>query len=127
MNIIPSLLRRRIVAAVVVALALWSSPAAAINGHDTEVTCRVSLTDQEQQANGESALPVLSGSGRYVMFTSSATNLIEGDTNGSEDVFVRDRQRGSTIRISLSSNGAQANGPSYREDLTADGLYAVFS
>lgn len=49
----------------------------------------------------------LSGSGRYVAFSSDATNLVSGDTNGQRDVFVRDRTAGTTVRVSLSDADAQ--------------------
>ena len=52
----------------------------------------------------------LSDDGRYVAFTSSASNLVAGDTNLVQDIFVHDRQTGSTTRVSVGAGGAQANG-----------------
>ena len=46
--------------------------------------------------------------GRYVAFVSSATNLVAGDTNASDDIFLRDRLSGTTERVSVSSGGGQA-------------------
>ena len=57
-----------------------------------------------------SGTPAISADGRFVAFYSEATNLVPGDTNGASDVFVRDRQTGTTRRVSVSSGGAQGNG-----------------
>lgn len=108
-------------------LALMAQPAAAAAG----TTQRVSISNTERQANDASftnatSEPVISADGRYVVFTSRATNLVAGDT-GFEDVFVRDRVRGSTIRASVSSGGAEANGNSGDPSISADGRYVVFS
>ena len=59
-------------------------------------TFRVSVTTTGVEGNGESAYPVLSGDGRYVVFESAATNLVSGDTNTAWDIFVRDRGVGTT-------------------------------
>lgn len=75
-------------------------------------TERVSLSSAGAQANGQSAITMggaISWNGRYVVFTSSATNLVTGDTNAQDDVFVRDRLLGTTTRVSISTQGAQAN------------------
>jgi TolB protein len=69
----------------------------------------------------------VSASGRYVAFTSAASNLVPGDTNETWDVFVRDRWVGTTTRISESSTGAQANSSSYGLTMTPDGRYVVFA
>ncbi|HET9485176.1 MAG TPA: hypothetical protein VFO79_14540, partial [Xanthomonadales bacterium] len=59
------------------------------------------------QADGISYAPALSRDGRYVLFLSDATNLVAGDTNGTTDAFVRDRQLGLTLRVSVGSGGVQ--------------------
>jgi Tol biopolymer transport system component len=69
----------------------------------------------------------LSDDGRLVAFVSSASNLVAGDTNGKADVFVRDRQTGQTTRVSVASDGTQANGDSYSPSISADGRFVVFS
>jgi hypothetical protein len=80
--------------------------------HDrvTGETVRVSVASDESQANGLSMVGYLSPDGRYVAFDSVASNLVPGDTNGVQDVFVRDVDAGETIRISVASDGSQANG-----------------
>src|SRR5919204_6943340 len=84
------------------------------------------------QGDRDSELPAVSADGRYVAFVSLSDNLVPGDTNGTADVFVRDRLTGTTERVSVSSTGAQANrdsgllngmgGPS----ISADGRYVAF-
>jgi len=49
---------------------------------------RVSVDSTGTEANGSSYIPSLSADGRYAAFTSSATNLVSGDANGENDVFV---------------------------------------
>jgi hypothetical protein len=96
----------------------------------TPSTLRVSLTNSDGQGNSDSATygstHALSSNGRYVVFTSDASNLVPGDTNGTVDVFVRDRQARTTRRVSLSSTGTQANGPSFTPVISADGRYVEF-
>jgi Tol biopolymer transport system component len=77
-------------------------------------------------ANGPSAQPAISADGRYVAFASTASNLVPGDTNGSSDVFVRDLTAQTTERVSVASDGTQANGPSDQPDISRDGNVVVF-
>jgi Tol biopolymer transport system component len=81
------------------------------------------------QANAASRLPAISADGRYVAFASTATNLVTGDTNAFEDTFVRDRQSGTTERVSVDSSRAQGNNASSptRPDISADGRYVAFA
>ena len=90
-------------------------------------TIRVSISSSNEQANDASSSALISADGRYVVFTSNATNLVSGDTNGREDVFLYDMQTGLTRRVSISSNGLQAVGRSYDPAISADGRYIVFS
>jgi hypothetical protein len=64
------------------------------------------------QANGPSQLPAISGDGRCIAFASSASNLVPGDTNNATDIFVRDTVAKTTTRVSVASDGTQANGNS---------------
>jgi len=86
----------------------------------------VSVDSNEAQGNDLSDEPCISADGRYVAFTSWATNLVGGDTNGSHDVFVRDRQGGTTERVSVDASAAQGNGPSSSPSISADGRYVAF-
>lgn len=79
------------------------------------------------QGNGSStAYAGISGDGRYVSFTSSATNLVTGDTNFGDDIFVRDRQLGTMELVSQTPGGVQANGLSMKSSINSDGHYIVF-
>jgi Tol biopolymer transport system component len=110
-------------AVVVITLLAWATGAIAGGGPFTE---RVSLSSAEVEGNNISDYPSLSTDGRYVAFSSTATNLVAGDTNIKEDIFVRDRTAGNTERVSISNGEAQANGASYSPDISADGRFVVF-
>ncbi len=89
-------------------------------------TSRISVSAGGIPGNGPSGTPVISPTGRFVAFVSGATNLVPGDTNGYRDVFVRDLQARTTIRVSVSTAGAQANGPSARPAITVGGRWVLF-
>ena len=97
--------------------------------HDrsTGTTTRVSVASDGTQANNQSLYPLISADGRYIAFNSEASNLVAGDTNLSEDVFVHDRYTGTTTRVSVASDGTQANNGSYGPSINADGRYIAFS
>jgi Tol biopolymer transport system component len=78
------------------------------------------------QSNGNSTEVMIAGNGRFVVFSSDATNLVAGDTNNSRDIFVRDLQLNTTVRVSVSSSGAQGNEGSDRPWISADGRFVVF-
>jgi len=89
-------------------------------------TKRVSVRSNEAQADEASTEPVISSSGRYVVFTSDATNLVAGDLNDTTDVFVRDRKLGTTKLVSVRSNGSQGNAGSQHAAISANGRFVVF-
>ena len=89
-------------------------------------TSRVSVASDGSQAVGYSVSPFISADGRYITFYSSASNLVAGDTNEIEDVFVHDRQSGETSRVSVASDGAQTDYPSTVSSISADGRYVTF-
>jgi Tol biopolymer transport system component len=68
----------------------------------------------------------LSDDGRYVAFHSSASNLVDGDTNGQQDLFLYDRVADSVVRIDHAPGGAQSSGVSYNPSISADGRYVAF-
>ena len=88
---------------------------------------RVSVASNGTQANGDSYGTDISAEGRYITFVSEASNLVSNDTNGQADVFLHDRQTGQTSRVSVASDGMQANGFSGRARISADGRYIAFS
>jgi RHS repeat-associated protein len=88
---------------------------------------RESIGTTGTEAVQTSNSPRLSADGRYIAFESIAPNLVLGDTNGAEDVFVRDRVTGVTTRVSVDSCGGQGIGPSTDAAISPDGRYAAFS
>lgn len=89
-------------------------------------TSRVSVRSGGTESNGDSAHPTLSADGRYVAFSSRASNLVNGDTNNVEDVFIRDTSTPSTYRISVSQQGVEGNGASTAPSISNDGRFVVF-
>jgi flagellin-like hook-associated protein FlgL len=94
----------------------------------TGTTTRISTDSSGNQAlGGYSLVEGMSADGRYVAFRSAATNLVAGDTNGLQDIFVKDTATGVTTRVSTDSNGNQTtNGHSRRPIMSADGRYVSF-
>ena len=90
-------------------------------------TTRVSVASDGTQTNLNSFAPALSGDGRYVAYSSYASNLVADDTNGREDVFVHDRNTGATTRVSVTSDGTQADHRSGTPKISADGRYITFA
>jgi Tol biopolymer transport system component len=89
-------------------------------------TIRVSVVSADEQSNGASQWPSISADCRYVAFESNATNLVEGDTNGSVDTFVYDRATMTTTRVSVSSQGVEGDADSRYPYLSGDGRYVTF-
>lgn len=75
-----------------------------------QTTTRVSVTTAGAEVNGQSNESSISADGRFIVFTSLATNVVTDDTNGASDVFVRDTATNTTTRVSVASGGGQANG-----------------
>ncbi len=96
--------------------------------HDLQTgqTSRVSVASGGGQALGASEGPSISADGRYVAFASFAANLVAGDTNGTRDIFVHDRDTNQTVRVNVTSAGLQANGQSQRPTIAADGSAVAF-
>jgi Tol biopolymer transport system component len=98
-----------------------------VHDRQTRATTRISVGPQGAEADGPSlSFPFLSGDGRFVTFSSDATNLVAGDNNGVGDVYVHDRQTGTTSRVSVGAEGVEANGPSSLPSISADGRYVAF-
>ncbi|HUR78258.1 MAG TPA: hypothetical protein VMZ22_09950 [Acidimicrobiales bacterium] len=87
----------------------------------TDTTTRVSVASDGTEADQESATPAISGDGRYVVFRSSATNLVAGDTNGVDDVFMHDTVSATTTRVSLGSSGGSSPA------ISGDGRHVAFA
>ena len=97
-----------------------------VHDRETGQTTRVSVSSTGRQANDSAGDPSISANGRFVVFGSSATNLVPGDTNNRSDVFVHDRQTGQTTRVSVAGDGSQGNNTSYYSSISADGRFLAF-
>ncbi|MCB1601013.1 MAG: hypothetical protein R3F18_17005 [Lysobacterales bacterium] len=93
---------------------------------DTSTTTRVSVSSSGAEANHDSFTPSLSDDGRFVAFRSNASNLVSGDDNARQDIFVHDRSNGATARVSVPAAGGEANGHSLRPEISGDGQWIVF-
>ena len=90
-------------------------------------TTRLSVDSAGNQANNNSfGIASISGDGRFVAFSSEASNLVPGDTNGRRDIFVRDLSTNTTTRVSVSGAGNQANDTSFSTSISGDGRFVVF-
>ena len=107
-----------------------------VHDRKTGSTTRVSVDSSGAQANDHSGGIVadsrevggsISGDGRYVAFPSLASNLVSGDTNESDDVFVHDRRSGTTTRVSVDSTHTEGNNASYDPSISDDGRYIAFA
>jgi len=97
-----------------------------VRDRETGVTRRVSRSTSGREANGGSSFASISADGRFVAFSSEASNLVPGDDNGVRDVFVRNLETGATRRVSVSSAGTPSNGASYSTAISADGRFVAF-
>ena len=111
-------------------------PAQPALAHPPGVTERVSVSSQGTAGDNDSQLAAVSADGRFVAFVSLASTLVAGDTNGTSDVFVRDRITGTTERVSVTSRGRQSAGGDAGGVLdtnwgppaiSADGRYVAFA
>ena len=87
---------------------------------------RVSVSNTERQAKGDSGLEDISADGRSVVFNSFAANLVSGDDNNQGDVFVRNRVDATTIRASRRGT-IDGNDDSFGASISDDGAYVVFA
>lgn len=87
---------------------------------------RVSTDGAGNQMNSSGNYTAISENARYVAFNTTASNLVSGDTNGVDDVFVKDASTGAIVRASTTAAGAQANGGSIAPAISADGRYVAF-
>ncbi len=102
-----------------------------VHDRSTGLTELVSVDSFGNAADGHSFNPAgvaasISGDGRFVTFQSAATNLVANDTNGRQDIFLRDRNAGTTVRLSLGPLGVQADGNSVLPRITPDGKVIAF-
>ena len=96
--------------------------------HDltTSETTRVSVASDGTEADFYSYSAAMSSDGRYVAFESEAENLVPDDLNYSSDIFVHDRETGETTRVSVASDGTEADSYSYALSISGNGKYVAF-
>jgi Tol biopolymer transport system component len=92
----------------------------------SNTTARVSISTTGENPNGGSHGATFTPDGRYVTFVSGASNLVLNDTNGIEDIFVRDLQLGPTVLVSLGATSENFTRGSASPNITPDGRYVVF-
>lgn len=97
-----------------------------VKDRQTGVLERVSTPDGITVANGASFNPAVSADADIVAFRSEASNLVSGDSNKRLDIFVRARSSAITERISVASDGSQANHHSLEPSISDDGRYVAF-
>ena len=98
-----------------------------VHDRQTSATTRVSVASGGLQADAPSSAPAINADGGIVAFHSSASNLVPGDVNGVDDVFVHDRATGETNRVSVASGGTQIDGRGYGASISADGQIVGFT
>jgi Tol biopolymer transport system component len=98
-----------------------------VHDRQTGLTERVSIASDGTPPDRASSGSSISADGRFVAFTSWATNLTASDTNDWYDVFVHDRETGITERVSVASNGTQGNYVSWSPGLSTDGRFVAFT
>jgi hypothetical protein len=92
----------------------------------TGTTTRVSVATDGTQSNGDARNPSISDDGDVVAFDGGMSNLVGGDTNDASDVFVRDRNAGTTSPASVSSDGVRSAASADDSSVSADGGHVVF-
>jgi len=105
-----------------------------VKDRQTGTITRVSISSSGTQGNDTSAYPAISCDGRFVAFSSYASNLVAGDTNfdpdtgfPARDIFVHDRTTSMTTRVSVDSMGGEANHNSCCSSISADGRFVAFA
>ena len=106
-----------------------------VHDRTSDETTRVSVASDGTEGNGESYGASISTDGRFVAFTSKASNLVSNDSNSNcppsesncSHIFVRDRYTVKTARVSVASDGTEGNDGSYGASISADGRFVAFS
>jgi len=113
----PTLVLSGLIVLVSAAVALAATPR----------TRMASVTPAGDPGNADSDSASISSNGRFVALESAASDLVPDDTLGNQDIFVRDVVAGTTTRVSVRSNGAEANGSSESPAISGAGRYVAFA
>jgi hypothetical protein len=103
----------------------WSN--AYVHDRQTGITTRVSRATDGGAISSSVQYALISGDGRYVAFSTSADNVVTGDSNNSIDVFRYDRQTDTTVRVTLADDGLERGFTKALNDITPDGRYIAFT
>jgi Tol biopolymer transport system component len=115
----------QIVCPLALAVVLIGCPVAA--AYERIAISRFTLPEDDSLDDvSRGATAAISADGRFVAFSSGASDIVSGDTNGRADVFVRDRVTGTTELVSRPSGGGQADGASFLPAISADGRLVAF-
>lgn len=97
-----------------------------LRDRNSGTTTRISVDSEENEVDGDSENAEISADGNVVAFMSSASDLVLGDDNDKNDIFIRDRSAGTTVRVSVAPDGDGGDGDSDGPDVSRDGRYIVF-
>jgi Tol biopolymer transport system component len=97
------------------------------DGQSNTTTLLTKNSAGTSNANGSSTLPSFSADGRFIVFQSTSTNLISGDTNGKTDIYTYNMSTQAVTRVSLATDGTQGNGNSYNPAISKDGTYVAYT
>ncbi|MBA3532293.1 MAG: PD40 domain-containing protein [Ardenticatenales bacterium] len=97
-----------------------------VRDRETNTTDRVSLTNTGGQPASTVSHPDISADGRYVVYSTSANNIVTNDNNTSPDVFLYDRTNDSVRRVSVSNTGVEGNDWSVEPVISADGVWIAY-
>ncbi|MBK8026426.1 MAG: hypothetical protein IPK19_34825 [Chloroflexi bacterium] len=98
-----------------------------IYDHETKIVERVTYGMGGSEANGDSVIGDMSSDGRFIVFGSAADNIVPGDSNGENDVFLLDRLTDNCERVSLNSLGEEANDESWPGHVSDDGRVVSYT
>lgn len=112
---------------LVTATKMNDSVLALVPGINTMVSVNNSGDGQGGNSTSNGSQNMISANGQYIVFQSSASNLIAGDTNGKKDVFLRDLNNSTTTRINTSVSNVEANNDSQESTISETGRYVAFS
>lgn len=119
--------RQRPLSGLVVGLTLLTAIGVTAASNAPDLVSRADANQTVASGAGDSSAPTMTGDGRFVVFISSAGNLVTNDSNGAPDVFVRDRILGRTSLVSVSADGAgSANSASASPSISSNGQFVVF-
>lgn len=98
-----------------------------LHDRSSGTTERINYSGEFGETLVDSHSPAISADGRFVSYYSFASNLVAGDNNDSDDIFVYDRAQAITERVSVNNTGMEGNGASYFPQISADGRYVSFA